>query len=160
MKLSSLTDSGTGPPKSEEAAHDPMAGKHSGPLSLLARITRYSKQRQQGQMIVELALMMPFLGMVLLAMFIISEVSSAQGGAMESLRSSMRQSMYANAGGVFHKKKAKTAIFVDVPGKMKQVFKTPAIFQEFEINYYEGSYQGSGKNLYRTLGQPYREINE
>jgi hypothetical protein len=111
-------------------------------------------------MIVELAMMMIFLAMVFLAVIIVSEVSTRHLYAVESLRSQMRRSMHAAAAGPFQKKEDETVIAVDVPGKMRQVFDTPFILQKMKFHYYEGSYQGQGRNVYRTLGQKVREIND
>jgi hypothetical protein len=114
---------------------------------------------QKGQVIVELALMMPFLAIILLALTIIYEFSAKQVGAMETLRHEMRESMNAGAPGPFRAKTAQHTIRVDIPGKMKQVFQAPFIKQDLSINYYEGSYHGFSLTKYHNRGRRIREIN-
>lgn len=114
---------------------------------------------QKGQVIVELALMMPFLAIILLALVIIYEFSAKNVGALETMRQEMRESMNDNAAGPFHAKTGRQTVRVDVPGKMKQVFQTPFIEQELSIDYYEGSYHGFALTRYHNRGRRIREIN-
>lgn len=102
---------------------------------------------------------MPFLAMILLAMTIIYEFSAKQVGALEILRQEMRESMNDNAAGPFHAKTGHQTIWVDIPGKMKQVFKAPFIKQDLEIKYYEGSYHGFALTKYHNRGRSIRKIN-
>lgn len=114
---------------------------------------------QKGQVIVELALMMPFLAMILLALTIIYELGAKQVGALEILRQEMRESMDTNAAGPFRADMERQTVRVDIPGTMKQVFNTPFISQDLAITYYEGSYQGFGLTKYHNRGRRIREIN-
>ncbi len=114
---------------------------------------------QDGQVIVELALMMPFLAVILLALVIIYELSAKQVGALETLRQEMRESMNAEAAGPFRADTEHETIWVDIPGKMKQVFNAPFLTQDLEINYYKGSYHGYTLTKYHNRGKRIREIN-
>jgi hypothetical protein len=112
---------------------------------------------QRGQAVVELSLMMTFLAMILLALIIFYEMGAKNISAIETLRHEMRLSMFQNADNPFTKKTVQTDVFVDIPGKMKQVLRMPFISTHQQIEFYEGSYQGSGDSIYnrRVL---YREI--
>jgi hypothetical protein len=114
---------------------------------------------QNGQVIVELALMMPFLAVILLALVIIYELSAKQVGALEILRQEMRESINAEASGPFRAGSEHQTIWVDIPGKMKQVFNTPFITQDLEIDYYKGSYHGYFLTRYHNRGKRIRDIN-
>ena len=104
---------------------------------------------QHGQAIIELALLATFLGVILLGMVIIHELGLKNTIAIDFLRQEMRDSMLASAGNPFIKNTLHRDVFVDIPGKMKQVFGKPFIDTRLEIKFYEGSYQGSGDSLYR-----------
>lgn len=106
-------------------------------------------KNQQGQAIIELALLMTFLAIILLAMVIIHEVGMKNTVAIDSMRQEMRNSMDDHKRGPFAKNSVQKDIFVDIPGKMKQIFGAPYIDVHHEIEFYEGSYQGSGDNKYR-----------
>lgn len=114
---------------------------------------------QKGQVIIELALLMPFLAMILLAVVIIRELGAKQVGALETLRQEMRESMNDSAPGPFLPRTGHQTIWVDVPGKMKEVFKAPFIRQDLDIEYYEGSYHGYRLTKYHNRGRSRRKIN-
>jgi hypothetical protein len=118
---------------------------------------KLSTDNQRGQAVVELSLMMTFLAMILLALIIFYEMGAKNISAIETLRHEMRRSMFQNAENPFTKKMVQTDVFVDIPGKMKQVLGMPFIATHQQIEFYEGSYQGSGDSIYnrRVL---YREI--
>lgn len=120
---------------------------------------RWPIDNQQGQVIVELTLLMPFLAMVLLALVITYEFSFKQVGAMEIIRQEMRKNMNDGAASFFRSDTARQTIRVDIPGKMKQVFNAPFIEQDLHITYYMGSYQGFGLTKYHNRGRRIREIN-
>lgn len=119
----------------------------------------YKIDDQKGQVIIEFALMMPFLAIVLLALVLIYEFSSKQVVAMEALRQEMRESMNAGAPGPFRADTTKQTIRVDLPGKMKQVFNAPYIEKDLDITYYKGSYHGFALTKYHNRGRRIREIN-
>ncbi|RJP36327.1 MAG: hypothetical protein C4548_16080 [Desulfobacteraceae bacterium] len=119
----------------------------------------YKIDNQNGQVIIELALMMPFLAIVLLALALIYEFSSKQVVAMETIRQEMRESMDAGAPGPFLADTTKQTIRVDIPGKMKQVFNAPYIEKDLRITYYKGSYHGFALTKYHNRGTRIREIN-
>ena len=120
---------------------------------------RFFLKNQRGQAIVELALMMTFLAMILLALVIIHELGIKNILAIDSLRYDMRVSMLNNARNPFTNNVVQKDVFVDIPGKMKQVFGTPFITTHHEISFYEGSYQGSGDSKYNNRGKLYRKID-
>lgn len=103
---------------------------------------------QNGQAVVELSLMMMFLAAILLALVIFHEVGFKNIFAMEALRHDMRVSMLNSARNPFSMNSVQKNVFVDIPGKMKQVLGTPFIATRHEIEFYEGSYQGSGDSKY------------
>ena len=104
---------------------------------------------QRGQAIIEFAFLATFLAIILLAMVIIHELGMKNTIAIDSLRQEMRGSMLAGAGNPFAKNRVQKDVFVDIPGKMKQVFDAPFFTAHHEIEFYEGSYQGSGDSKYR-----------
>jgi Flp pilus assembly pilin Flp len=106
-------------------------------------------ENQHGQAIIEFAFLATFLAIILLAMVIIHELGMKNTIAIDLLRQEMRGSMLASAGNPFAKNKVQKDVFVDIPGKMKQVFDAPFFTAHHEIEFYEGSYQGSGDSLYR-----------
>jgi hypothetical protein len=112
---------------------------------------------QSGQAVIELALMMTFLAMILLALIIIHELQYKSILAIEALRHEMRESMDVSAAGPFAKNIVQKDIFVELPGRMKKVFGAPFLTQLHQIEYYEGSYQGAEDNYYRKK-ELYREI--
>lgn len=112
---------------------------------------------QSGQAVIELALMMTFLAMILLALIIIHELQYKSILAVETLRHEMRESMDAAAAGPFVKNTARKDVFVALPGRMKAVFGAPFLSQLHQIDYYEGSYQGTGDSYYQKK-ELYREI--
>jgi len=105
---------------------------------------------QKGQAVTELALMMTFLAVILLGMVIVSGFASRNVLAVEKLRFDMRVSMHDNADGPFVRRDIEEVVRVDVPGRMKQVFRTPFLSNTHRIEFYEGSYTGRGKSYYRT----------
>ncbi len=114
---------------------------------------------QKGQVIIELALMMPFLAVILLALVIVYELSAKQVNTMETLRQEMRESINAAAAGPFRPDTEKMTIWVHIPGKMKEIFNTPFITQDLKIDYYKGSYHGYKLTRYHNRGRRIREIN-
>ena len=114
-------------------------------------------RNQKGQAIVELAFMMVFLAVILLAMVIIHELGMKSTIAIDSLRQEMRSSMRANAGAPFAGNRVNKDVFVNIPGKMKQVFGRPFIKVSHKIEFYEGSYQGNSLSKY-NLRDLYRKI--
>jgi hypothetical protein len=114
---------------------------------------------QKGQVIIELALMMPFLAVILLALVIVYELSAKQVYTQETLRQEMRESINAAAAGPFRADTEKQTIWVHIPGKMKEVFNTPFITQDLKIDYYKGSYHGYALTKYHNRGRRIREIN-
>jgi hypothetical protein len=106
-------------------------------------------QNQHGQAVIEFAFLATFLAIILLAMVVIHELGMKNTIAIDSLRQEMRDSMRAGAGNPFTKNSVQKDVFVDIPGKMKQVFGAPFVTTHHEIEFYEGSYQGSGDNKYR-----------
>jgi hypothetical protein len=118
---------------------------------------KLSAGNQRGQAVVELSLMMTFLAIILLALIIFYEMGAKNISAIESLRHEMRLSMFQNAQNPFTKKTVQTDVFVDIPGKMKQVLGRPFISTHQQIEFYEGSYQGSGDSIYNRK-ELYREI--
>jgi hypothetical protein len=103
---------------------------------------------QRGQAVVELSLMMAFLAVILLALVIIHELGVKNIFAIEALGHEMRVSMHGNAPNPFTINSVQKDVFVDIPGRMKQVFNTPYIKTHHQIQFYEGSYQGSGDSKY------------
>ena len=118
---------------------------------------KFSAGNQRGQAVVELSLMMTFLAMILLALIIFYEMGAKNISAIESLRHEMRISMDINKENPFTQKKVQTDVFVDIPGKMKRVLGRPFIITHQQIEFYEGSYQGSGDSIYNRR-ELYREI--
>ncbi len=106
----------------------------------------------------ELALIMGFLAFILLSMMIIAEFTSKNNKALSEIRYQMRVSMAQNAASPFSHAFKEEHVHVQVPGRMKDVFKTPTISQTQRIDYYEGSYHGEGINFYRTRGRFVRQI--
>lgn len=103
---------------------------------------------QRGQAVVELSLMMAFLAVILLGLVILHELGVKNIFALEGLRHEMRVSMLNHARNPFLMNTVRKDVFVDIPGKMKQVFGTPYIATHHQIEFYEGSYQGSGDSKY------------
>lgn len=126
-------------------------------INLLHHHNGNQKKGQSGQAVIELSLMMMFLAMILLALVIIHELGYKNILAIENLRNEMRISMDQNAPSPFAKNIVQEDIFVDVPGQMKAVFGGPFLYQTHKIEYYEGSYQGSGDSFYKKR-KLYREI--
>ena len=126
-------------------------------IRLVRHHTGDPKKGQSGQAVIELSLMMTFLAIILLALVIIHELGYKNILAIEKLRNDMRISMDRNAPNPFAKNIVQKEIFVDVPGRMKDVFGGPFISQTHKIEYYEGSYQGSGNSFYRKR-KLFREI--
>lgn len=123
----------------------------------LPHVCRRLPKDQGGQAVIELALMMTFLAMILLALIIIHELQYKSILAIETLRHEMRMSMDQNAAGPFTKNKVRKEVFVEIPGRMKDVFGAPFLSQPHQIEYYEGAYQGEG-NSYYSKKELYREI--
>lgn len=107
-------------------------------------------ENQCGQAVTELALMMTFLAVVLLGMVVVSDFASKNVAAVEKLRFDMRVSMHENAGGAFSRRIMEEVVMVEVPGRMKQVFRTPFLSKDHRVEFYEGSYTGRGINYYLT----------
>lgn len=105
-------------------------------------------KNQRGQAVVELSLMMTFLAVILLGLVIVHELGVKNIFAMEALRHEMRISMLNNARNPFAPNTVEKDVFVDIPGKMKQVFGAPDIRTHHQIEFYEGSYQGPGDSKY------------
>jgi hypothetical protein len=105
-------------------------------------------KNQRGQAIVELSLLMLLLAIILMALIIIHELGIKNIFAIETLRHDMRVSMLNHARNPFTKNFVQKDVFVDLPGKMKLVFRAPYIVSHHEIEFYEGSYQGSGDSKY------------
>ncbi len=118
---------------------------------------KLSTGNQRGQAVVELSLMMTFLAMILLALVIFYEIGAKNISAIETLRHEMRMSMFQNAQNPFTKNTVQKDVFVDIPGKMKQVLGRPFISTHQQIEFYEGSYQGSGDSIYSRRAL-YRKI--
>ncbi|RJP84610.1 MAG: hypothetical protein C4518_19040 [Desulfobacteraceae bacterium] len=123
----------------------------------LLRPGRDFQKNQNGQAVIELALMMTFLAMILLALMIIHELQYKNILTIEALRNEMRISMDRNAPGPFTKNIKQKDVFVEVPGRMKEVFGAPFLSQPHRIEYYEGSYQGAGDSYYKQR-ELYRKI--
>lgn len=105
-------------------------------------------KRQEGQAVIELALMMTFLAAILLGLVLVSAFVSENVSSVEKLRFDMRVSMHANADGPFARNFMEETAMVDVPGRMKQVFNAPFLSKDHRIDFYEGSYPGAGNSYY------------
>ena len=116
-------------------------------------------KNEKGQAIIELALMLPLLAVILMALVVTYEFSSKQVTALVTIRDDMRHSMNNSAQGSFRRNMKQKTIHVDVPGKMKWFFGTPFISQTLKIEFYEGSYHGKKKNTYQKYGTSLRQIN-
>lgn len=116
-----------------------------------------NKLGQKGQAVIELSLMMTFLAMILLALIIIHELQYKNILTIETLRHEMRVSMDQNAADPFTKKIVQKDVFVELPGRMKDVFSAQDLSQTHKIEFYEGSYQGIGDSHYQKK-ELYREI--
>jgi hypothetical protein len=123
----------------------------------LPHACRNLQKSQSGQAVIELALMMTFLAMILLALIIIHELQYKSILTIETLRHEMRVSMDQNTTGPFTKNRVQKEVFVEIPGRMKDVFGAPFLSQPHQIEYYEGAYQGAG-NSYYSKKELYREI--
>jgi len=123
----------------------------------LLHLGREPQKGQNGQAVIELALMMTFLAMILLALMIIHELQYKNILTIETLRHEMRVSMDQNAADPFAKNIVQKDVFVELPGRMKDVFGAPFLSQTHKIEYYEGSYQGTGDSYYKKR-ELYREI--
>jgi len=123
------------------------------------RFKDYFIGNQDGQAVIELSLMMVFLAAVLLAMVILAEFTSKNVSALGRIRHQMRVSMSDNASGDFTRNFKSEDIRADIPGKMKQILKTPFISQTQRIDFYEGSYKGAGINYYQNYGSLIRIVD-
>jgi hypothetical protein len=83
-----------------------------------------------------------------LALVIVHELCIKNISAIEALRHEMRISMLIQAPNPFAPNRVEKDVFVDIPGKMKNVFGTPFIHTRHQIEFYEGSYQGAGDSKY------------
>ena len=108
----------------------------------------FRKLDQKGQAVVELALLLPFLAIILLATVIIYEYSSKKVISSIKLRHEMRKSMYSGASRNFNLVTKTERIRVELPGRMKQVFQMPFISDELEIKFYQGSHKGYRQNKF------------
>ncbi len=118
----------------------------------------FSKE-QSGQAMVELSLMMLFLAAILLAMIILAEFTTKNVSALEKIRYEMRVSMDNNAGSDFAYNRKSETVIVEMPGLTGRMLGFPFISQTQSIEYYEGSYQGLSRSIYR-IKQLDREIIE
>lgn len=118
-----------------------------------AKVRRLIIGNQAGQAVTELALMMTFLAVILLGLVVVSGFASKNVSALEKLRFEMRVSMHDNAGGPFARKIVEETVMVDIPGRMKQVFRVPSLSKDHRIEFYEGAYTGRGISYYVARGR-------
>lgn len=114
---------------------------------------------EKGLAVVEFFLMLPMLVVIMMFLLIIYEYNTKQVTALEELRYGMRKSIDDHAAAPFHSRVIERNAFVDIPGRMKTVVGSPFIKQSLSISFYEGCYQGLGKNKYR-MRYLYREVKQ
>jgi len=114
---------------------------------------------EKGLAVVEFFLMLPMLVVIMMFLLIVYEYNTKQVTALQELRYSMRKSIDDNAPAPFHSRVITRKAFVDIPGRMKTVMGSPFIKQSLSISFYEGCYQGLGKNKYR-MRYLYREVKQ
>ncbi len=137
----------------------PLFSQYRVIIKSLFRHRDYFSGNQDGQAVIELALLMVFLAAILLAMVIMAEFTSKNVSALGTIRHKMRVSMADNASGDFTRNGKWEDVRVSVPGRMKQILNTPFISQTQRVEFYEGSYKGAGINYYKNYGSLIRIVD-
>ncbi len=115
---------------------------------------------QSGVAIVEFCLMLPILVIILMFLLIIYEYNLKQVTVLEELRYGMRKSIDDNAASPFRHRTVTESLFVEIPGRMKNVVGKPFIRESMTLSFYEGCNQGIGKNKYRVKYADRYRIND
>ena len=114
-------------------------------------------KNNKGQALIEFGLMLPLFVIVMIFLIIIYDLTNTQITVQENIRYEVRKSIDLNAKGKFRPREKTGDVFVEVPGRMKNILEIPFISQTMKLSYYEGCYQGLYKNKFRKR-YLYRQI--
>ncbi len=116
-----------------------------------------------GAVMVEFAMMMPLIIILMVFLMATYEFVEQMITVQQDIRYELRTSIDKNSGGPFHRVivpgGGSSNVFVEMPGKMKDILGRPYIRSTMTLSGYEGCYQQRGHSKYGNRARPIRLIN-